>query len=516
MADVTLTSYLSSAPYLNEEPYLNAGDGVHGVLSQVGRQINNGSHTVFEQVELAIDATHFVESQLSREISTLKEINSQVERRIDDVKTVLEQVDRVLIGGEKEVLEEVTRGKVFHGICASSGYLEDAYLSVVPYLDSIDLMCAEVWSQVELRIDTSKDIGEQVERVVDGTKDVLEQFEKRIDTFKDVRSQVERKISEVKDVLEQVERRIDAVHTIQQQVEQRIDFVKSVGEQVDRAALKTIFEQVTQVLYNTTNLRILCEFPSRGVTGTNWTANTTATGDHSINNVNNDLVEKSWRSATGVLTGISLVCDTEVAQGIFTDTLAILNHNMTTSASVTWQASNDAGFGSVPFVQVLTPTNNNIYWISENLPTESYRYHRFLIEDATNTKSFIEIGTILFGPSQILQGECFTDKIRKARTHFADVLPTEGFTNVSNDRALKTAVSFDFRSLDFNKGNYQRLADVFEFARTTLKCLWIPTPETPERFAVFGKLAKIPVEEHNVKGADLDYVSFSVTVDEAK
>jgi hypothetical protein len=127
----------------------------------------------------------------------------------------------------------------------------------------------------------------------------------------------------------------------------------------------------------------------------------------------------------------------------------------------------------------------------------------------------LQIGTIVFGSSIIFQGECFVDQVTRSTKHFSDKIETEGFTNVSNDRALKYAVGLDFRSLRYNRGNYNNIRGVFDFARTSLKCLWIPTPQYPQRFAVFGKLASIPVETHNVKGETLDFVDFSIELDES-
>jgi hypothetical protein len=241
------------------------------------------------------------------------------------------------------------------------------------------------------------------------------------------------------------------------------------------------------------------DFPSRGTSGTNWTASSTMAGDFSPYNLNTDIVEEVWRS-NNVLSGLSLVCDSEVPQGIFVDTLAFLNHNLTTSASVVWQGSNDAGFATVPFTETFSMTATNFYWVAPTLPLAGYRYHRFLISDPTNSAAYIQIGTIVFGSAIIFQGECFVDRVIRSTKHFSDKVATEGFTNVSNDRALKFATSLEFRSLKYNRGNYLNIRNVFDTARTSLKCLWIPTPQYPSRFAAFGKLQAIPDEQHNVKG----------------
>ena len=59
------------------------------------------------------------------------------------------------------------------------------------------------------------------------------------------------------------------------------------------------------------------------------------------------------------------------------------------------------------------------------------------------------------------------------------------------------------------------MREIFEYAGTTLKCLYIPVPQQASRFAVFAKMNEIPAETHNYKGADADYVDFSISVDES-
>lgn len=271
--------------------------------------------------------------------------------------------------------------------------------------------------------------------------------------------------------------------------------------------------QVTLAIYNVTNLRILYDFPSRGTSGTNWSviAGGTETGDFSVNNLNTDIVEQVYRATAKT---VSIQCDTEISQGIFNDTVAILGHNFTTSAIVLMQGSNDSGFASVGVSEVLDVERENMFWIADSLPLASYRYWRFTITDTTNADN-LQIGTIVFGSSIIFSGECFVDTVVRRKTHFADRVRTEGFTSVSNDRALKRAVSLTFKSLNYNRDNYSNLSTVIDEARTSLKCLWIPTPEFPSRFAVFGKLSEIPVETHKVIGSDADYIDLDITVDEA-
>lgn len=470
----------------------------HIVASQVEGRID-ADHPVASQVEQIVNAEHVVAAQIDRNLSTMHEVPAQVARQVieghvvasqasltvSSADSVQSEVDRLLVGEPHlvgaqvsrkivafphTVGAEVRRGNVVHENCEDGGYLMLPYLTE-PYLAGV--ICARMRTQVDRIVVHEHEVNAQVARKIEG-------FPHSVNT--------------------QVNRRIDSTHT--------------VGAQVSRISSKTIHAQIARVLYNTKNLRILMDFPSRGSDGTNWTSNSTLAGDFSVNNLNTDIVEQAWRS-NNTLSGVILTCDTEVPQGVFTDTLAFLNHNLTTSASVLWQASNDAGFATVPFAEELVMREDNFYWIAPTLPLTSYRYHRFLISDSTNPEAFLEIGTIVFGSSIVFQGECFVDRVRKGTKHFSDKVATEGYTNVSNDRAVKFNVGLEFRNIDYSKNNYRNIRTVFDTARTSLKCLWIPTPEFPERFATFAKLVQIPDEEHNVKGKDMDYIDFSITTDES-
>jgi hypothetical protein len=273
--------------------------------------------------------------------------------------------------------------------------------------------------------------------------------------------------------------------------------------------------QFRSVLYNTDNLRVLYSFPSRG-NGSSWTASSVAPGDFAPSNLNTDVVEQVWRSAPGAKTGVLLNCDTGLPQGVYMDTLALLNHNLTTSAIVTLQGSPNPDFsGSDIFSTTMTIERENTYWIAPEMPQRGYRYWRITIDDFSNPSDYLQIGTLVFGEAAILQGESFSNPIRYRKVHFKDTVQTEGFTNVSNDRGVKKILSLDFNALNFNGGNYTTLTDLFMTCRTNLKALWIPTPKYASRYAVFGKLSELPQEEHTDNGKDADYVNLSLEVNEA-
>jgi len=466
------------------------------IRMQVDRRIDNGIASIRQQIDQAIASNRIINLQMDRGLFFSDEIPTQMDRKTDGLSLVREQLDqritddlpirqeldrrlekvdntptqlsRFITGASKATRQEMGRGPISHQTC--DGYLVDSYLSG-PYLAPV--ICAHMRQQLDRRL----------------AKTFL------------VNSQLERKI-------------IDATKTTRSQLNRRITDELAINTQLLRSSSYKLNSQLLRAIYNTTNLRILCDFPSRGTTGTNWTvvAGGTAGGDRGVNNLNTDIVEQVYRS---VNTTITLQCDTQISQGIFNDTVAILGHNFTTSASVTLQGSNDVTFSSVPISETLFVETENMYWISEFLPLNSYRYWRFLVSDSTNTDGFIEIGTIVFGASIIFNGECFTDQVVRRKTHFADRIRTEGYSAVSNDRALKRAVSLSFRKLNYLRENYSNLVSVIDTARTSLKCLWIPTPQYASRFAVFGKLSEIPVENHQAIAEDADYIDMDINVDEA-
>jgi hypothetical protein len=301
------------------------------------------------------------------------------------------------------------------------------------------------------------------------------------------------------------------------QSELQVDTIKAMGMQVEGAGAIAEGMQVRIALYNTNQLRILCEFLSRGTSGNNWTASSQAAGDFDPVNLNTDIVEQVWRSTS---TGTQiLTCDAQNA--VLVDTLAILNHNFSRGAIITLQASNESDFSVIDINESLQYTDTNIFWISAELPIAAYRYWRIFIDDINNPDGYVQVGTIIFGTAQIFQGECFVDDIRFGLEDFADVVRTEGFTNVSNSRSLRRKLGLDFRFLNSFKNNFEILRELFITYRTTHKCLWIPTPDATDmeataRYAVFAKLTTLPMETHRSPSNDLDYASFDIDLDESR
>jgi len=300
----------------------------------------------------------------------------------------------------------------------------------------------------------------------------------------------------------------------------------NVGMQANM--IKTLKQgaQAAFVIYNTTQLRFLCQFPSRGTVaeynGTpsannaNWETDQAIKANDlgKLQNLNTDVLEERIET-DGVTAFWELRCDTG-ATNTFVDTLAILEHNLTTSATITFQGSDSPTFSTVKFSDSIQSTEVNAYRISPTLPTLPAKYYRLLINDPSNSDGFLRIGTIIFGSSDIFTlKECYQNPIRFGKTHFKDTISTEGFTNKSNDRATRKRLGLAFEKLAFDGGNYELLQDMMDFAKTDLKCLVIPVPQNPTSLTVFAKLTQLPDEQHIADDVDNHLVDFSLDWDES-
>lgn len=414
-----------------------------------------------------------------------------------------------------QVRQDSSMVHLTHGKYLTESYLTTSYLA--------DLFCLIMGFQAEAIIDEETALGFEVNG---GTEDFpvalgFQASTQILDFLDEKGFQAEAVIEDFLNELGfQSQGIIEESLELGFQAELQIDDDVFLGFQAESVSIELVGMQVRSAIYNSENFRILCEFPSRGVTVNNWTANFQATGDFDVNNVNTDIEEQVWRSASGVKTGIQLGCDTGVVQGVAVDTVFISGTNLTTSATVTLNGSNSPIYATIDRTITLVPLDNGrMYHISADLPLTSQRYWRLDIDDPTNTED-PEIGIILFGAAQIFSGECIVDQIGFQQRDFTKAVRTEGHTNVTVSRSQKRIVTLEFRDLDADLGNYSLMRDIFEEFRTTLKCLYIPTPDPTrqnitDRYAVFAKMTEVPVEQHNNKGPTNTHVSFSLNLDES-
>jgi len=409
------------------------------------------------------------------------------------------------------------------------GYLSEGYLAHTTYgylagraenaigmqVDMITDGSEEIGVQTEMKIVDSTDdefIGMQAGMVAAGTDVVGSQASMIIAKDKATGSQAEMKIVDATDD-----------EFIGMQVEMVIKDDEAIGMQANMARAIAVSCQVNGVLYNVTQLRILCDFISRGTPalgGNNWTSMQSMAADDlgDLSNLNNDLIEHRAQTANGVTAIWEIRCDTGITNA-FVDTLAILGHNFTKGARVTFQASNSASWTSVDESVVLTTELDNMYWIKPTPASSAYRYRRLIIEDSANADNHLYIGCIVFGLANILSPTAeFDNPATFGRRHFKDTLETEGFTSVSNDRATRKILGLRWSELNRFGTNYRILENYMLSAKTDLKCLIIPRPTRPSALAVFSKLVDLPEESHNSDSVEDDnwHVTLELNWDESK
>lgn len=450
---------------------------------QVGLQINaiiNAVTAYSLQTEFVINSSPFDGMQVNMLIATAKALGLSANQITSDAASLGLQIEGHLssLAASGMSVKEDTLRHALLGVYLEDGYLEESYL--------VDSMGAYLGMQVEQINKVQEPTGMQVELTVNAalTPGV------------------------------QVLGIINAVHG-------EYSYAPGRGFQVDQVYQGTLGMQATLVIYNTSQLRIMTSFPSRGaesLLGDNWVASSQYPGDYSPNNVNTDIIEQKYRSAPGTTGLVTLTCDTGFPQGVPIDTLAILGHNFTTSAIVEVQGSQDnfATPASVVFNMVVE--RDNMYYIAPTLPPAAgqNRYWRFIIQDPTNSADYLEIGSIVFGAASIFSVQtCFTQPVIKGFKHFKDTIPSEGFTTVGNDRALKKYIKLNFENINYAGGDFAIIDNMLNEARTSLKVLVIPIPQYSSRFAVFGKLAQMPELSFVDNGRDAAYVSFDLEWDES-
>jgi len=394
-----------------------------------------------------------------------------------------------------------------------SGYLEESYLSFQ--------MCADPGFQVRQISSYYKEHGLQVEQIIRDSDAISFQVQQIVKTNKPNGLQVEQKVYEKDLTGIQLEQIVNTYNYLGLQTQQIVHTQKSSGLQTTMIRKLMSGFQTRMIVYNTTQLRIMWQFPSRGTPaqkGLNWTASSVATGDFSPNNLNTDIVEQVYRSAKGSHGYLELICDTGIPQGVAFDTLAILNHNLTSSAMVQVQGANEPTFSPPRFLFNMKTEAQNMFYIAPSFPTSlgQNRYWKFIFQNYTNPDEYIQIGTIIFGMSEIFSiKESFENPVIVGFKHFKDEIQTEGFTRVTNDRTLKKFIKLSFKNLNFYNGNYRILEEMIRFARTSLKCLVIPTPEAASRFAVFGKVSNLPEISTNYVDRLEEYVTLELEWDES-
>ena len=481
-----------------------------------GEQLVDAARAIAAQFEAFVDN---VENSIGLQFDqitegTTRNIAAQFEQLVNAARSRALQFEAIIEDKTQSVAHQFKLGNFLHAICENGGFLEGDFLSQEFLARCINVGVPIQFEAIVAGIE--KSVASQFEVGVTATKSPAVQHEVIVNAARSLAVEFKQFVNASRSLAMQLEQVVETDRSLAAQFEVVVaDVERSLATQFELLIIQAVALQFNVNLYNSDRLRVLCEFASRGVDpASNWTATNTAAGDYNVNNINTDIIEQVWRTQTGT-TNATIVCDAGTPR--FVDTLAILNHNLTASATVIFEGADDPSFSPVGVsLSLATLGDTNLYWISPTLPTQSFRYWRLVITDLTNSDNYLKIGIVLFGSAIIFNEECFSNPIKKRDVNFVDGFQTEAFTSIQNDRGLRREIGLDFENLNSNGGNYDNLLNLFRTYRTTPKCLWIPDPRYPSRYAIYGKLTEIPQETHQDMGEDADYVSFSVEIDEAK
>jgi hypothetical protein len=166
------------------------------------------------------------------------------------------------------------------------------------------------------------------------------------------------------------------------------------------AELQTKMRAVGAILYVVTYVESSGLFNIYGPTNFNILWNT---GTHVSNSVGpyfgfslaaNDTGTNSYSSDYRRIHCPSELIELDLGAAVACDSLALMNHNISSAATLTIVGADDSAFTTNAVTVTLSKNANNLYGFMTSM---TKRYFRIEIADPTNTNSYIQIGTIVLG-----------------------------------------------------------------------------------------------------------------------
>lgn len=125
-------------------------------------------------------------------------------------------------------------------------------------------------------------------------------------------------------------------------------------------------------------------------TGASFTASTEATG-YPATNLKVQPVTKHWRS-TGIA---SENLQIDLGSALAIDILGIINHNLTSSATITVNGGSSANPDGSQYTTTITWRQFDAFKLLT--ATQSWRYWKFIFADTTNPDGYIRVGFCILG-----------------------------------------------------------------------------------------------------------------------
>jgi hypothetical protein len=163
------------------------------------------------------------------------------------------------------------------------------------------------------------------------------------------------------------------------------------------------------------------------------------------------------------------------------------------------------------------PFEDNVIWVSPTEVIQKRRNWCVEINDPTNPDGYIEIGRFVAGQASILtELENITHSLSYTEESFKDEMQINGFSSISNNRALKKKLTVSFENINLNAANWAILRRYMRYARDTKKALILPDPTEVYRFNLYAKLKKMPEQKVTYIDNQTVYGSFNLEWDEGR
>ena len=219
-------------------------------------------------------------------------------------------------------------------------------------------------------------------------------------------------------------------------------------------------------------------------------ATSTAAGDFAGEFMFTDTLRQVWRSTDTTQQEIVIQSDFPVR----IDTFAILGHNFSSNAVVTFEANSVNDFSSPPISVNMTVTERNMVLL-QDLGFE-FEFYKITILDPTNECGFIEIGRLAGGLNfQFSNNEDITDNFSIGSVDFSQQIQTEGFNRPSNSKVLADTLNATFAKISTKSGqddNFQGLRTLIDNVKTTRPFLTILDPNNVSLLIMWGQFMEIP------------------------
>lgn len=148
---------------------------------------------------------------------------------------------------------------------------------------------------------------------------------------------------------------------------------------------------------------------------------------------------------------------------------AIIAHNLTSGATITYESSNDSGFSTLIADETLTWRSGVIFVF---LTSNTARYHRFTFADASNPDGYIEIGRAFLGNYLEPEGRNFHEKYTDGGEDLSLISSAEGGQVFGDEKSEKRKFGFNWTSpITLNNNDKGAFQDFFQTVKTTVSFL---------------------------------------------